>query len=368
MIPAFLYQYLYLFVVLLLTVHYLNDFKLSTIRNIYSANNTSSLAGGLVLTAFLTLIIGNRPLDFVFADTMAYAELYSAVQGNAFFFDWGAQNVIFDNLLIWFASAGLPISLFFTIIAAIYFGCIFWACHKLFPNAPMLSYVVYLGAFSTFSYGTNGIKAGAAASIFIMALGYMDKKVLCAALMLVSFGFHHSMIMPIAAFVLTIFFKNPKWYYYGWFVCLLLAVLHVSYFQTLFAGMADERGVSYLVGGDGAYITGFRLDFILYSAAPVIMGYVFEVKHKVRLSMTYSTLIHFYLTTNAIWMLCMYASFTNRIAYLSWFVYPIVVIYPFLDKLNSDSKRYAKLRKAVIYHLGFTLFMNIIYYGILRPV
>lgn len=72
------------------------------------------------------------------------------------------------------------------------------------------AYLVFLAAFSTFSYATNGIKAGAAASIFILALSYSDKLSICIPLLLVSLSFHHSMTLPLAAFALTFIFKNTK--------------------------------------------------------------------------------------------------------------------------------------------------------------
>ena len=53
---------------------------------------------------------------------------------------------------------------------------------------------------------------------------------------------------------------------------------------------------------------------------------------------------------------------TNRIAYLSWFLYPIVLIYPFLQEEWEDDNQYRIFSVVMLAHLGFTLFMNIIYY------
>ena len=81
--------------------------------------------------------------------------------------------------------------------------------------------------------------------------------------------------------------------------------------------------------------------------------------------MFYRDLIHLYICINGIWMLCMYAEFTNRIAYLSWFLYPIVIIYPFIHE-NLGHNKYKVFGKTILYHLAFTLFMSLIYYkGIL---
>lgn len=362
---ASIYQYIYLAFVAIVTFVSIRKYKRYPIDS--NVNQQSSTGAELLLVAIMTLFIGLRPISGFFVDMGSYNAWLKNQQGSTFFFTWDTDNKIFDNFITWWGCNGFDSYLLFFIIALMYFGCAYIGIRRLFGRYALIAYIVFLAGFSTYSYSTNGIKAGAAASLFIMALGYMDKKVLCAALMLVSLGFHHSMIMPIAAFVLTIFLKNPKWYYYGWFACFLLAVFHVSYFQNLFGGMADEQGQLYLMATEettDAHM-GFRPDFVLYSAMPVWIGYQLEMKKKMVLSSTCRTLIHFYLTANSIWMLCMYASFTNRIAYLSWFVYPIVIIYPFLDKNNRDAKRFVKFRKAVLYHLYFTLFMCVVYYGLL---
>lgn len=357
---AFLYQYLYHIIVAIITLVYVRWYKHA------QAMKPSNNSGVVFLVLFMTLAIGLRPISGHFVDMANYRTTYEARQGDVFYFSLDTDNVIFDNFFMWWTSNSYSLQLFFLLVAAIYFGCAYIGIKRLFPNHSMIAYIVFLGALSTFSYSTNGIKAGAAASIFIMALGYWDKLYVCIPLMLVSLGFHHSMIMPLAAFAVTLFFKNPKWYYYGWFACFLMACFHVTYFQFLFGGMADEQGAAYLTTTQSSEINiGFRPDFILYSAMPVVIGYLMEIKRKVPVSKTYSTIMHFYLMTNAVWMLCMYAEFTNRIAYLSWFVYPVVIIYPFLDAYNTDVNKYKKLYKTVLYHLSFTLFMVFIYYGLL---
>ena len=359
---GFVYQYVYIIIVMIGTMSHLNRYR----RFGFESNNNDVITALFWMIAMI-LLIGFRPPSKAFVDMGSYNLGLRMMNGETFFFTWDTDNKIFDNLLTWWGCNGVSPTLFFLTIAAIYFGCSYVGVKRLFGRHSMLVYFVFLGGFSTYSYSTNGIKAGAATSLFIMALGYMGKKTLCVALMLLSLGFHHSMIMPIAAFVLTIFFKNPKWYYYGWFACFLLAAFHVTYFQFLFGGMADEQGASYLMATEAtseAHI-GFRPDFVLYSAAPVWIGYQIEMKKNMKLSNTYHTLMHFYLATNAIWMLCMYAEFNNRIAYLSWFVYPIVIIYPFLDDKNTDPHKFIKMRKVVVYHLGFTMFMTFIYYGLL---
>ena len=294
-----------------------------------------------------------------------YADWYNYFyEGEPFLFDWETENLLFDNLFAWWGSERLGYTSFFVFMAVIYFGAAYLGIRKLFPNHRLTAYLVYLAAFSTFSYATNGIKAGAAASLFILAMGYRENLKVCIPLILISWGFHHSMIMVVAGFVLTLFVKNPKYYFYGWVFCFLMAAAHVTAFQHFFSDFTTEHGAKYLtdslVENDGTK-GGFRIDFILYSAMPVLVGYYAVFKKKMHLSPLYKDLLNLYLCLNGLWMLCMYAEFTNRIAYLSWFLYPIVLIYPFLQEQWGKS-RYKTFGLVMLGHLGFTLFMNIIYY------
>lgn len=361
---ASIYQYIYLFCVAVITLVYLPKYVYSKTHEI---GNSEKSNNAYILLIALILFIGFRPVSAkYFVDMVAYDDILRFYAFKPFEFDWDTDNKIFDNLILWFANRQYEHKYFFLLMATLYFVPMYFGLKRLFPNNTKLAFLTYLAGFSTFSYSVNGIKAGAAASIFILALSYKDKKLICVLLMLISLGFHHSMILPIVAGIIVFFFKDPKIYYLIWGFCLLMCILHISYFQEIFAGMSDDQGAKYLAVTDEIATAnmGFRPDFILYSAVPVIMGYYFEIGAKYQLSRKYQFLIHFYILTNAIWMLCMYASFNNRIAYLSWFVYPIVIIAPFLDKLNKDPQRYLKLDKAVKYHLYFTLFMAVVYYGI----
>lgn len=363
MIPASLYQTIYITLVSLVTIviynQYYNRNGFNEFRYSYS-----DFTGGLLVVLFI-LFIGFRPVSVIFADMVVYANWYSFVhEGSTFVLNWNTENKIFDNLFAWWGSVRLGYTSFFVFVATIYFAGAYLGIRKLFPNHRLTAFLVFLAAFSTFSYGTNGIKAGAATSLFIWALGYRENLKICIPLVLLSWGFHHSMIMVVAAFVATLFVKNPKYFFWIWGVCFLMAAAHVTAFAHLFAGATTEHGAEYLLGSGGNDGTkgGFRIDFIVYSAMPVIVGWYAVMKKKLQVSELYKKLLSLYLCLNGVWMLCMYAEFTNRIAYLSWFIYPIVLIYPFLNE-QWGKDRYKKFGLVMLGHLGFTLFMNIIYYG-----
>ena len=359
--PGEYYLPIYLAVISLMTFYkcaYYSRTNVVALDNRGAVNNSFSFLLALCIAVF----IGLRPQASCFVDSNNYINFYNAMEGDDFLFNPEAENFIFDNLFAWMASHATGWSAFFLVIALIYFFGMWFACRKMFPRDTFVAFLACLAAFSAFSYGTNGIKAGAAASLFLIAVAYYRNLVVAVLFMLLSLGFHHSMVLPIGAFVLAYFYKNVKAYFFGWAVCLLLAMLHVTYFQTLFAGMSDEKGAGYLLssGQDWGGKEGFRFDFVLYSAMPVLVGYWTVFRKKI-VSRVYNFLLSIYLVTNGVWMLCMYANFTNRIAYLSWFLYPVVLIYPFL-KEDWGANRYKTLAKVVCLHLLFTLFMNIVYY------
>lgn len=366
MISAANYYTVYLIIVTIITcfVSYNYSGKNGLVK---CSSKSKSSWGTFLLALFMVMFIGFRPASSAFVDMMNYITFYHAFhEGSVFIFDKEAENLLFDNYFAWIGSMRLGTTFFFVTIAAIYFMCTYIACKRMFPRDTLIAYLVFLAAFSTFSYGTNGIKAGAAAAIFLMALSYRENLKACISLILVSWGAHHSMIMVVVAFVLTLIYKNPKVYFAGWCFCLLVAAAHISFFQELFAGILSDSGDSgadYLItgGDDWGGKSGFRIDFVLYSAMPILVGYWAVYKKRLQLSKIYTCLLNLYMTLNGTWMLCMYASFTNRIAYLSWFLYPIVLIYPFINE-NWGASRYKTLSKVVLAHLGFTLFMHFIYY------
>ena len=365
MLSAALYQTVFLLLVLGMTVLVMQRYTVVDFSDQErGAVNNDRIAW--ILTLFLVFFIGFRPISGrYFVDMGGYAASYKVhLWAKEFHFNWDADNLIFDNFVAYLGSIKIPIEYFFLLIACIYFVCMMVACRKLFPKDALLSFIVYLGAFSTFSYGTNGIKAGAAASIYLLALAYRENKWLAFTILLISIGFHHSMVVPIVAFIMACFSQNHKLFLGGWLFCLFLAAIHVTDFMTFFSQFTDEHGASYLdtnVKNAVLYVSGFRPDFILYSAIPIFLGYYFIEVKKIE-SDTYNFLWCTYTLTNCVFLLCTYGTFINRIAYLSWLMLPIVLIYPFL---NADLGYYQNrfLRYAVYGHLSFTLFMSFVVYA-----
>lgn len=342
----------------ILTLVCIYRYSFYTENRIKDAYNQRRNASSIILAIIVFLFIGFRPLSGAFVDMMNYATYYSARQQyikGGFEFDPNSTNFIFDNLFNYLSLNYYEIIIFFVIIALIYVFCIFFALKKIYPNDLFYALVVYLGAFSTFSYGTNGIKAGAAASIFLLVFAYYKKPIIAALFLFLSLGFHHSMILPIVAFLLAYFVRNPKFYFYGWIFCLVMAIFHVTAFQELFGNLTDE-GSEYLLADEDAWggRKGFRWDFVLYVLPALYIGWWTIYKHKVS-DCLFQLLLCTFLTVNGAWMLCMYMPYNNRLAYLSWFILPVIYIYPFM-KFKLQENQYKLLNYIAGMYISFSIF------------
>lgn len=359
-IPASLYNTIYLLIVLTFSFFIFNKYIIYEKGLDLDSFKRSNI---VFLAVLMIFFIGLRPDSGVFVDMMnTIVDYRTFYEGRPFKLRTDTDNLIYDNFLAWTGSLCLGTPFFFTAIASIYFGAAYWGIRRLFPLHTAIVYLAFLGAFSTFSYATNGVKAGAAASMFILAVSYYRHWKICLPLLAVCYGFHHSMQLPIVAFLFACYWKNTKHFFAGWLFCLLCAAAHVTFFQELFAGMTDDQGAGYLnsVGQDWSGKSGFRIDFVLYSFMPVLVGYYAIFKKQIQ-SPLYEVLLKVYLLVNGVWMLCMYAAFTNRIAYLSWSLYPILLLYPFLNEEWGENQ-FQIGAKVFMCHLGFTLFMSFIYY------
>lgn len=349
---VFLYYPIYLLVVFLVTYSYLNSYRVEN-----GMLTTSRNTNVFLLLVALILFIGTRPVSYIFTDMLQTRAAFDYYESTSFQFDWQTDNLIYDNLVSFFACSGLGYRLFSVCMAAVYFVCPYIACRKLFGKNAILGFLTWLAAFSTFAYATNGVKAGTGSSFFLLALAYKDKLLYCIPLILMSIGFHHSMKVVVAGCVLALLYKNTKYYYGGWAVCLLLAAAGVSYFMHLFAAYADEQGQKYLTNDIGNNVTGFRPDFILYSFVPIALSYWMIVKKGFR-DKYYEFLVRTYIAMNGVWLLCTYADYIDRIAYLSWFMYAFLLSYPLL-RMNLGEFKARYWKRIVYYHLLFTIFMAI---------
>lgn len=364
MIAAYLYPIIYNTTIIILSIYCINKYCQYNESRVSLSNRSSGYGGALLLTIAFTIFFGLRPIAGIFVDMMNYTESYYSITDNKslYTFDSDTTNLIFDNLFRYLASNEYEIVIFFLLISIIYFGCIFIALKQIFPQDLFYALVIYLSAFSTFSYATNGIKAGAAASLFLLAFAFYKKPIIAFLFCFISLGFHHSMSLVIYAFILAYFVKNPKYFFIGWCVCLVLSFFNIEGLKDILAEFADEQDAErYILTDDAQWggKTGFRWDFILYGLPPIIVGYWTIYKQNI-IDRLYQLLLCTYLAANGAWLLCMYIPFNNRIAYLSWFILPVIISYPFF-KFKLYPRQYITLNYIVAIYLAFTVSFSFIF-------
>ena len=168
---------------------------------------------------------------------------------------------------------------------------------------------------------------------------------------------HKTLLLPVLAYTATLLFNNPKHYLKFWIACIPLSLVLGGLFTSTFTalGFGDERLNAYLSGGGNS----FRFDFLLYSASAVVTGWYFIYKKQFK-DKVYNHLFNAYLATNAFWILVIRANFSNRFAYLSWFMMGVVIIYPFLK--HPINNKHIKIGKVIFFYFAFTYFMMELYY------
>ena len=327
------------------------------------ANNL--LAAILLCTAF-AFFLGMRPHSgYYFGDTGMYVHLYSSIQSGFV----GSNS---KDEWVWFkimelTSDILDASGYLTLVCVLYFGFSLWASSRLIPNNPLMAMLFVMGAFSFFSYATNGIRNGLACAMVLTFLSYINgnirDKIIGAVIAFFAIGIHKTTMLPIGMAVVSMFIvRKFKTAYSFWILSILISLVAGGAVTALFASLGFDDRLSYLtveVDASKFSHTGFRLDFLLYSMMPIVLGYYVVIRRGIA-DRTYLLLLNTYTLSNAFWVMVIRASYTNRFAYLSWFMYPIVLAYP-LFKLNiwgSHQGKYAS--QIMLAQVGFTWIMSLI--------
>lgn len=326
---------------------------------ILNSNNKESVS--FLLLIGVSLYIGFRPISGrYFGDMGLYNHTFKMYQQNVEMND-GIKDLLWNSFMK-FCSGIMPIELFFLVCAGLYVAPLYKACKKWLGVDRYLLFLMLVASYSFWSYGTNGIRNGIATSLFILALSNTKNNYLKYGLLAISYGVHGSMLIPIAAYVLTIFYKNPKHYLTGWFLSIPLSLIFGGIWESLFISLGyggSRAGYLTMEGFEDQFSsTGFRWDFLLYSAAAVFAGYYFIIKKNFK-DPLYIQLFNMYVTANAFWILVIRASFSNRFAYLSWFLMAIIIFYPFF-KQQFFKQQNKVLAYTILFYYGFTYFMTMI--------
>lgn len=327
----------------------------------------NSFVSALLLSVVAILFLGLRPVHFMFGDMVTYAKGYKyySMLGNVvdakgeWMFAWLQQVCI---------NLGLSVNSFFLVCSIGYIGFQYWACRKLLWENSWLAMLFILSAFEFYVFAVNGVRNGLACAILMFAMSvainankkYLDL-LLAAGLAYIAFGIHKSTAIPSACAIAALYFiKNPKHALYIWVLAIPLSLVVGNLFINMFIGMVDDgRSSAYAAGVsfDEAHFSrsGFRWDFLLYSSVPVALIYYATQKKGIN-DIVFNFIANTYLLANSFWILVIQANFSNRFAYLSWFMYPLVLAYA-LIRLHIWEDQDRRIGLYLLAHAGFTLVM-----------
>jgi hypothetical protein len=241
---------------------------------------------------------------------------------------------------------------FFGITSSIYTLLYVLVCKRMTKGKATLSLLTLcFGGPFFIAYLDNTLRAGMALSIVLLAFTFLRQSRIKAGILAVAaIGIHTSMLLPVGALTLAYYYPKPRVYYAFWFLSIIVSLVAGSTFSHLFANMMDDQRMSEYLMQDAdiaalRYNVGFRWDFILYSLLPLVVGWYFIVKKNFKDKM-YLTLYSAYIIANIFWILVIRAPFSDRFAYLSWFMIPFLYGYPLLNE-------YRIVKKPILWYCGF---------------
>lgn len=231
---------------------------------------------------------------------------------------------------------------------------------KMFPSK-FCGYIVLMaiGCLGFESYGNNVIRSGLSLSFILLAFS-LKNKLVKLLLCYIAINFHKSGAIPIGAFLFASYYKKFN-YEKIWIYCLILSIINLDLspiFETI--GFIDNRIDSYIINTESNsrfYHAGFRIDFIIYSLAPILIT-KYTIKNLRIKDTTYLTVYNSYLIVNSFWLLVIRAPFTDRFAYLSWFMIPYLTLFPYL-KMKEFQKNPVTICFILIIFIGINFILNL---------
>ncbi len=356
------YSFIYIFLTWILTLFISERIKRMPDLYLLKRNNNNKFI--VIFMVFLIFLIGFRPA-MVGGDTGQYIKKYIVMMEGLYNPNESVKDWLFQNFQ-YVCAQMMPVSLFFFIVACLYIFPVYKACKRLVSNNATFLLLAAMGAFSFFSYGVNGIRNGVATSFVVLALSYISgglkDKLFCALFCFVAINCHGSAILPIVTLLFAYFFKYPKFMFYVWGLSVLGSLIigqSLSSILTIFG--LDERLMHYMTLEEteeteaAIAAARFRWDFLIYSFMPILMGWYCIFKKKI-CDFNYHLLLGTYVYANAVWVILIRIPFSNRFAYLSWFLYAIVLAYP-LFKFHLWKNQGRKVAMIMMAHVTFTFLM-----------
>ena len=361
------YISIYMFVVIILTMNkFMELYPSLGYMVLYKRESYMPI---IWFSIFFILLYGFRPISSFFGDTVNYNVTYNYLQTLGTYNSVGSttpENDWLFSIVMKFCAQIMSVHYFFVIVISFYILMMFQGCRNLDNRHGATLMLFCIGAFSFYSYAVNGIRNGVACSFVILALAGVCKgeRIWPIVLSFIAISCHKSTALPLACLFFTYFVRNPKYMFFTWFGAIAVSLIMGDTIANMISLMSFDERLSELAlkGEDVVESWGellenrFRWDFLLYSAMPVLLGWYTLFVRKVY-NNTYLILLGTYMYANAFWIIVIRDLFSNRYAYLSWFLYPIVLAYPLFNFPVFKKNHSKKTAWILMAHLGFSVVM-----------
>lgn len=312
-----------------------------------------NLWGGLVILVvyMLTLIFVESNDKPLYLESYLDAEDYYGEYDRELF--WGKLQIFLSSFLM---KNEILYWLFYS-----FFYCIayYFVAKKYFPYQYAGYFVLcVVGCMGFVSYGSNTIRAGFGIALLLIAF-CSHNRIVKACLSIAAVSCHLTMILPVTGYLVASYIvRHSRWCDIIWMICLVITSLTsiLTDIIMLFGGLDDRIGdMANDEGVNSEYNMSFRFDFVVYSLVPAIFA-KYNMKYMKEESVIYSKIYRMYVLNNAAWLLLMRIPYTDRVAYLSWFMIPFLLMYPVLNGILEIQHPQRYILRAIT----LFLFVNVV--------
>lgn len=320
---------------------------------------------GMMVAAVTIVLIGMRPVSSIYGDTVNYAAGFQRMASNIKSVRLHLGKEWLYDFITYYSAKYANLHIYFTIFAIMYVVPLWLALRRIFSEYNFVPFIVVISMFTFWAYGVNGIRNGVGASLFILAMTYTENIPLMIIIALFGAGIHNTVYLMIAGALIAWFWNDSRVYIVAWFGCILVSFAFGNSIQEWLSGFAgdvagDNKLTAYLnydekaMRSEGIIVTtSFRWDFLAYSGIGVAMASYFSIFRNFK-DQYYQWIFNIYLICNSFWVLIIRAPYSNRFAQISWFILPIVLIYPFMrERFWVNQEKMLTVGILIFYAFGF---------------
>ena len=147
----------------------------------------------------------------------------------------------------------------------------------------------------------------------------------------------YSVTLSIIAFVCAYFYHNLKFGIFVWLGSIIIFLVAGGFISAFMSSLDVDSRLSSYIENSYEYArynkTGFRLDFVVYSCMPIILGWYVIIKRKLK-NRVYEILLCSYIYANSLWITLMTAAhadllriFHGIFILLSWHIHVSQLMY-----------------------------------------